>query len=120
MKYKVFWIISFIILAIIAIVFIILYFRCLFTRIDPNKCIMSGNYVLDNNLSLPILNTCGDSGSDPCTFTAQNFGAAVDLCNNSDLCLAFNYTPGLNTVSYGDTSKDTIISPNIYLFTKIP
>lgn len=104
------WVIAYVILLVVALSFIFLYFRAMVTLLPPSQCGASyGTYSVDPGRSAQILQTCGSSANQPCTFTEITLSDAVALCDqNADKCDAFFFSEVTRNMSFLDITSDTI------------
>lgn len=67
--------------------------------IDPNKCSKQNTEfgVTPSTVGNTILNNCGTSNDQPCTFSnISNLSQAIGKCNQfANICNSFSYAPGI-------------------------
>src|SRR4029077_2815984 len=109
------WLIAYIILGIIAIWFILAYFTCSVTMINPNSCDAStGTYGVRPGTSGTALVACDNQA---CIFSGLNLTQAVNKCDSlSDVCSTFSYEQITGTMTIIDPTKPTTIAPNLDLY----
>lgn len=104
------WIIAYVIVVIVALAFIFLYFRATVTLVPPSQCGTSyGVYSVDSGKSGQILQTCGTSGNQICTFDIITLNDAIAFCDqNADTCAAFYFSEVTRNMSFIDITAATI------------
>lgn len=103
-------IIAFIIVTVVAVLFIFLYFRSIMMLVPPENCGASyGTYSVVGGESGSILNTCGDSSNQPCTFFFATLEEAMFNCDaNNDRCSVFAFSELTREMSYIDPTAPRI------------
>lgn len=98
------WIIVLGVLTLIALTFIVLYFRATVTLLTPRECgAKLGEYAIQPSMTGNVLSIC-DIGD--CIYPANNLSAAIDICNSDkDKCRYFSYNSSSKIMSYMETNN---------------
>lgn len=87
--------------------------------INPNQCKSSfGNYGVFPSSEGSILNACGITKSEPCTFPTSNLTEAVNICTADPLCKFFTYDELTGLMYYNVNSTVTPSSDNFDVYAK--
>ena len=103
-------------LAIIAVVFIFLYFITSIAKLSPSQCSgKTGVYGVTPNKTGTIKKICGNNNNDFCSFDAIDLFDATLICDIHPECDAFIYSCDLTQMSFINRSKPFLDSnTNLY------
>lgn len=79
-------------MALLLMLFILLYFRCTTTKLRPDECYnIGGLYLVRPATTAQVMSNCGDSETDICTYQVDTLKEAIAICDNNPRCTTFTY-----------------------------
>ena len=95
-QFPVGWVTLVFILLIILAIVLFFFVRQRQQLIEPDRCPeIRGNYGVTPGFTGKPLQSCGNSGNEPCISVEETLEDAINSCNlRADICLRFSYDPG--------------------------
>lgn len=81
-----------ILLALLLMVFILLYFRCNTTKLRPDECYnIGGLYLVRPSTTAQVMTNCGTNQTEICTYQTNSLEEAIAICDANPKCTTFTF-----------------------------
>lgn len=104
-----------ILLALLLILFIVLYFRCNTTKLSPDECYnIGGLYLVRPATTAQIMTNCGSTQTEVCTFQVNTLQDAIGICDGDPRCTTFTYDGSQMNIVNQFTMENASAVTNLY------